>query len=117
MPLHLSFEYTLPFTVGDEVYIPSDSSGTDIERQQIGYNYYKGKINRIDIIFIFNANHGTTITKPIEEHEVGVSCFRISIYPNEEYKILPEPIDYSVHGPNIFLTEAEVKAYQKGRSS
>ena len=117
MPLHLYFNYTLPFAVGDEVYIPFDAPGTDYEGKRIDYKYYKGKIHNIAIIFIGNANYGTIITEPKEEHEVGVSGFIISVHPKEEYKISSEPIHYSVHVPNIFITEEEVIAYQKGRSN
>ena len=116
MPLHLYFDYTLPFTVGDAVYVPFDAPGTDRDRQHIDYNYIKGEIFHINIIFIANANYGTTITEPKEEHEIGLSGFMISIYPDRKYNVFIDPIFYSHHNPNIFLKEEDIISYQKNRS-
>ena len=114
----ITFEaVTLPFKVGDTIYI-NEKHGQDLDQQTGPVDeYFQAQVERI--FFDGRLEEISVITDPVESYEMNIRTAIYVVKPTGKYKDLismPVKIDIPIKEPKLFATEDELKKFLQNRN-
>lgn len=115
MSLHVSLDFTTPFTVGDTVYTTFPPGDHEYTGGPASYDSLEGKISSVKLVLELNHANACIVKEPLTEKQLNVETVVYTVVPSAQFHLSPFTVECDMQPdshPMLFASEDELKAYR-----